>query len=50
VARGSLLGALVGAAHGIDKFPTWAKEGLYKKDEIMTEIDAFVSATATPKL
>ena len=42
VARGSLLGALLGAAHGIENFPIWAQEGLYKKDEIMSEINTFV--------
>ena len=26
VARGSVLGALLGAAHGIQKFPTWSHE------------------------
>jgi len=42
VARGSLLGALVGAAHGVQGFPDWSQE-LYNKNEIMSEIDAFVS-------
>jgi len=42
VARGSLLGALMGAAHGIEGFPAWSHE-LYNKEEIMSEIDAFVS-------
>lgn len=43
VARGSLLGALVGAAHGLEAFPAWS-HGLYAKDEIMAEIDAFVGS------
>lgn len=42
VARGSLLGALVGAAHGVKAFPEWSLE-LYNKNEIMSEIDSFVS-------
>jgi len=45
VARGSLLGALMGAAHGIDGFPAWARNGLYAKDQIYPEIDHFVAAT-----
>jgi ADP-ribosylglycohydrolase len=39
VARGSLLGALLGAAHGVDRFPQWSKDGLYQKDAIHTAID-----------
>jgi len=42
VARGSLIGALVGAAHGMSGFPEWAKEGLFAKDAITTEISALV--------
>lgn len=42
VARGALVGALMGANHGIDGFPAWAKTGLYSEDEINKEIDAFV--------
>ena len=49
VARGSLLGALLGAAHGVDAFPAWSRTGLYKKDEIFPEIDTFVASTSTPK-
>lgn len=44
VARGSLLGALLGAAHGMDKFPAWSYE-LYDKDQIFPEIENFVAST-----
>ena len=42
VARGSILGALIGAAHGMSQFPEWTK-GLYEKDKIMAEIEQFVT-------
>lgn len=29
VARGGLLGAIMGAAHGTEKWPTWSQEGLH---------------------
>ena len=38
VARGSLLGSLVGAYHGIDGFPKWSVNGLLKGKEIDAEI------------
>jgi len=38
VARGSLLGPLLGAAHGMQGFPQWAKDGLKAKTEIENEI------------
>ena len=41
VARGSILGALVGAAHGMEQFPKWSHD-LYQKEEIMSEINQFV--------
>jgi ADP-ribosyl-[dinitrogen reductase] hydrolase len=41
VARGSILGALLGAAHGLEQFPKWSHD-LYQKDEIMGEINQFV--------
>ena len=44
VARGSLIGALLGAAHGMDSFPSWTKK-LHDKDIIMDEIETFVSST-----
>ena len=40
VARGSCVGALLGAAHGTAAFPLWSRE-LYAKEAIMTGIDAF---------
>jgi len=41
VARGAILGTLIGAAHGMQAFPEWSHQ-LYEKTEIMKEIDAFV--------
>uniref|UniRef100_A0A7S3FTU6 ADP-ribosylglycohydrolase n=1 Tax=Strombidium rassoulzadegani TaxID=1082188 RepID=A0A7S3FTU6_9SPIT len=41
VARGSLLGALVGAAHGIKQFPQWSHQ-LVGREEIMGEIEQLV--------
>ena len=38
VARGSLLGSLVGAYHGIGGFPKWSVDGLLKGKEIDAEI------------
>eukprot|EP01041_Mallomonas_annulata_P004373 gene4373-8709_t len=43
VARGSLLGALLGAAHGVDAFPAWSQE-LHGKDQINAEIDEFLAS------
>jgi ADP-ribosylglycohydrolase len=34
VARGSLLGALIGAYYGMDGLPNWSKVGLLKSTEI----------------
>ena len=48
VARGSLLGALLGAAHGMDAFPAWTHE-LYAKNEINAEIDAFTQSIVASK-
>ncbi len=48
VARGSLLGALLGAAHGINGFPAWSLE-LYHKDEIFAEIDNFLGLPSSSK-
>ena len=42
VALGSILGAILGATHGIDKFPEWAHE-LHEKDEILKEIDDYLN-------
>ena len=42
VARGAILGCLLGAAHGFQSIPEWAKEGLYNKTEIENEITSFM--------
>ncbi|RHY58628.1 hypothetical protein DYB28_009607 [Aphanomyces astaci] len=47
VARGAALGALIGAAHGKMGFPSWAKDGLYAKAAINSEIDHFLSSLNT---
>ena len=44
VARGALVGALLGAAHGIDQFPKWSHQ-LHEQQAIMQEIDNFVNGT-----
>lgn len=46
VARGSLIGALLGAAHGMDSFPSWTQK-LHERDTIVAEINTFVSSTVT---
>jgi hypothetical protein len=43
VARGSLLGALLGAQHGLGGFPEWARAGLKNREEIMGEIQQLVA-------
>ena len=40
VGRGSCLGALLGAANGVDSFPEWSHE-LYHKHEINDALDTF---------
>ncbi len=42
VARGSLLGALLGAQEGFAKFPKHLKEGLVLKDEFEGEFNEFI--------
>ena len=42
VARGSLLGALLGAAHWIGGFPAWAVDGLEDREAIVKEIKEFI--------
>jgi ADP-ribosyl-[dinitrogen reductase] hydrolase len=44
LARGALLGAAIGAAHGMDAFPEWT-QALHEKDIIMAEINSFVEQT-----
>jgi hypothetical protein len=46
VARGSLIGALLGAAHGMESFPSWSNK-LHQREEIMEEIESFVFSTNT---
>ena len=43
VARGSALGALLGAAHGLAGFPAWSHE-LKEKEAIFSEIDSFLGS------
>lgn len=40
VARGSILGAIMGAAHGPQGWPAWAKDGLKASVDINAEIDS----------
>jgi len=42
VARGALVGALMGAHHGMSGFPKWTMEGLLAYDEITGEIEHFL--------
>ena len=42
VARGALLGALLGAQHGISAFPAWTHE-LKNHDAVLAEIDQLVA-------
>eukprot|EP00041_Stephanoeca_diplocostata_P021548 m.503416 g.503416 ORF g.503416 m.503416 type:complete len:73 (+) comp21847_c0_seq6:216-434(+) len=45
VARGSVLGTLLGTAHGADALSSWLKDGLLDKDEIDAEICALLDST-----
>jgi len=47
VARGSLLGALIGAAHGMKGFPRWAVDGLKEGEQISDEIERFLEIGAS---
>lgn len=50
VARGALLGALLGAQHGLSAFPEWTCTGLKHKNAILQEISALVALSeAGPK-
>lgn len=42
VARGALIGVIMGAKHGMKGMPDWTKNGLFAKDEINAEIDQFL--------
>lgn len=44
VHRGAVLGAILGARAGDESLPRELKDGLYDKDEIGREIDAFVES------
>ncbi|MEM7247449.1 MAG: ADP-ribosylglycohydrolase family protein [Acidobacteriota bacterium] len=44
VARGSLLGALLGARHGLAGFSDWQLDGLHEGDTITREIRGFLTA------
>jgi ADP-ribosylglycohydrolase len=46
VARGSLLGAIMGAAYGVNAWPAWARDGLHNKVEISKEMDDFFGKQA----
>ena len=41
-----MIGALLGAAHGMDAFPAWANK-LHEREEIVGEINSFVASTST---
>jgi len=47
VARGMLIGALVGAAHGASRIPEKLKHGLIARAAISREIKKFVAAVCT---
>lgn len=42
VARGYLLGVLLGAAEGINRIPANLLSGLHEKDEVLSEINTFI--------
>ena len=43
VARGSVLGAVMGAAHGMQGWPAWAREGLRSRAEVEAEAEALLA-------
>jgi hypothetical protein len=43
VARGALLGALLGAQHGTAGFPEWTRTGLWDRDAVVEEIAQLVA-------
>jgi len=47
VARGAVLGALLGAQYGIQSFPAWSRTGLKAYDATMAEIDQLVQLQPT---
>ena len=44
VARGALLGALIGAYHGLERFPQWSVEGLVDRQTIKAEIEGLLGS------
>jgi len=48
VARGSILGALLGAAHGVSQIPEHLREGLKDSAGIGRDIEAFLGALRAP--
>ena len=44
MARGSLLGAVLGAAHGYGALPKWSTDGLLAKQEIDQEVSDFTDS------
>jgi len=49
VARGALIGAIIGAHHGMSGFPKWTINGLLAKDEILAEIEQLVTISSGGK-
>lgn len=48
MARGALLGALLGAQHGLQSFPAWTN-GLKNRDLILREIEQLVALSSSVK-
>mmetsp|Transcript_50292 Transcript_50292/g.150209 ORF Transcript_50292/g.150209 Transcript_50292/m.150209 type:complete len:80 (+) Transcript_50292:929-1168(+) len=48
VARGMVLGALLGAVHGVQGIPAHLKEGLKDSEGIAKDIEAFVAQLQPP--
>lgn len=49
-ARGMLMGALLGATHGLSRIPQRFKDGLKNSDVISRDIQAFVAAVKAAKV
>jgi len=49
VARGALIGAIIGAQHGMSGFPKWTVDGLVASEEIITEIKQLVDISNNKK-
>jgi len=48
VARGMVMGALIGAAHGASRIPQHLKDGLKESAAIARDIEAFVGEIRAP--